>query len=490
MINGSWVAPTLMRAFMALLPALFPLPVQAVTPADLAVYNQPRHGVATRSVVGLTADQVAVDSWRFQVVCALPANSLAPAPLGGPLQSAVAPQMDCISPAIHTPSASAGQIAVSADAPQERRDDVSRPPPLPDTDVRAPTVAAPLARTLSLDTDGCGPAGFCDPIPARAVENAAPRVTPLREPDTPLVYSANARLRATLLSWFGLWLVLWLAFMGLLGLGAWAFYKRRLAPEARLIRAAEAGLRRGEFRLEYQPVMSLRKGGCVGVEAMIRWNNAEYGSRGPAYYMHILGKTRLSGRLTRFVLSTAAQELAETTAGSSLFIGVDVSAAHVESKSFASDVSRSARSILSRLVLNMPQRGCAAPTADVLHTVATLRAKNVRFALANVDEVPSHRDRLEMFGFEQIKIDRHIMTFDEDERRERLSAVVGAVRPLGATVIAEGVESASHHAVVSQAGVDLAQGFFYGRTMTLSLLLTFLEAGGVSLRMRKKGRWK
>lgn len=490
MINSHGVAPTPMWAVMALLPALFPLPVQAATPADLAVYNQSLQGVVTRPAVGLTADQAAAGSRRFQVACALPATSLTPATLGGPLQSTVGPQLDCISPAIHTPSTSTGQTILSTVAPQERRDDVLPSPSLPATGVRAPTVAAPSARTLSPDTDGCGPPGFCDPVPASPVENADSRVTPLREPDTPLVSSANARLRAALLSWLGLWLVLWLALMGLFGLGAWAFYKRRLAPEARLIRAAEAGLRRGEFRLEYQPVMSLRKGGCVGVEAMIRWNNAEYGSRGPAYYMRLLGKTRLSGRLTRFVLSTAAQELAEPTAGSSLFIGVDVSAAHVESKSFASDVSRSAKSILSQLVLNMPQRGCAAPTADVLNTIATLRAKNVRFAMANVDEVPSHRDRLEMFGFEQIKIDRHIMTLDEDERRQRLTAVVSAVRPLGATVVAEGVESANHHAVVSQAGVDLAQGFFYARTMTLSLLLTFLEAGGVSLRMRKKGRWK
>jgi EAL domain-containing protein (putative c-di-GMP-specific phosphodiesterase class I) len=397
--------------------------------------------------------------------------------------------MHCISPAIRAPSPSADETVVLTDALQATRANVLPPASLPDTHVRERTVAAPSAGTLLPGADGCGPPVICGPIPARRVEDADSRRTPLREPEAPLLSSASARVRAALLSWFGLWFALWLTFMGLFGLGAWVFYKRRLAPEVRLIRAAEAGLRGGEFRLEYQPVMSLRRGGCVGVEAMIRWNNAEYGSRGPAYYMRLLGKTRLSGRLTRFVLSTATQELAEVTAGSALFIGVHVSATHVESKSFASDVSRSARSILSQLVLNMPQRGCAVPTADVLHTVATLRAQNVRFALTNVDEVPSYRDRLEMFGFEQIKIDRHIMTLDEEELRQRLRSVVRAVRPLGATVVAEGVESASHHAVISQAGVDLAQGFFFGRTMTLSLLLTFLEAGGISLRMRKKGRW-
>jgi EAL domain-containing protein (putative c-di-GMP-specific phosphodiesterase class I) len=277
--------------------------------------------------------------------------------------------------------------------------------------------------------------------------------------------------------------------MGLFSLGAWVFYKRRLAPEARLVRAAEAGLRRGEFCLEYQPVMSLRDGRCVGVEAMIRWNNAEHGSRGPAYYMGIIEKTRLIGRLTRFVLSSAAQELGKPTAGSALYIGVNVCTAYVETKSFASEVSRSAREIRSQLVLNMPQRGCPSPTAAVLHAVGKLRAKGVRFALSHVDDVPADPAQLEAFGFEQVKIDRRIMTLDEDERRQRLTAVVRAVRASGASVVAEGVESARHHAVVSQAGVDLGQGFFYGRAMTRRLLLTFLESGGVSLRMRKKGRW-
>jgi EAL domain-containing protein (putative c-di-GMP-specific phosphodiesterase class I) len=208
----------------------------------------------------------------------------------------------------------------------------------------------------------------------------------------------------------GLWLVRWLTLIGLFSFGVWVFYKRRLAPEARLVRAAEAGLRRGEFRLEYQPVMSLREGTCVGVEVMIRWTNTEYGLKGPTYYMRILEKTGLIARLTRFVLTTAARELGGPTAGSSLYIGVNVYAGHVEGKGFASDVIRSAKTILSRLVLNMSQHGRAASTTDVLHTVAALRAKHVRFALANINDIPPDPARLEIFGFEQVKFDRHVLT--------------------------------------------------------------------------------
>ena len=97
---------------------------------------------------------------------------------------------------------------------------------------------------------------------------------------------------------------------------------------------------------------------------------------------------------------------------------------------------------------------------------------------------------IKVFAFDLVKINRQLLTLDTDERRRRLSAVVDAARLFGATVVAEGVESAGHHAVASKSGADFGQGFFYGRTMVISLLRTFLEAGGTSLRIQKKRRWR
>lgn len=83
----------------------------------------------------------------------------------------------------------------------------------------------------------------------------------------------------------------------------------------------------------------------------------------------------------------------------------------------------------------------------------------MRFALANIDDAPPDPLRHESFRFEQVKLDRHIMMLDEEECRQRLNALVRAVRPSGATVVAEGVESIKHHEAASQSGVDLGQGF-------------------------------
>ena len=127
---------------------------------------------------------------------------------------------------------------------------------------------------------------------------------------------------------------------------AWIYFKLRFGPVALLVPAARAGLRKGAFRLEYQPVVNLRDGKCVGVEALIRWSNTEYGSLGLAHYIGRLEHTALIGSLSGFVLSTVARELGPLMTDSPLYIGVNVSSSHVQSAEFVSEVCRAAKQIL------------------------------------------------------------------------------------------------------------------------------------------------
>jgi EAL domain-containing protein (putative c-di-GMP-specific phosphodiesterase class I) len=119
-----------------------------------------------------------------------------------------------------------------------------------------------------------------------------------------------------------------------------------------------------------------------------------------------------------------------------------------------------------------------------------LRAKGVRLAISGVTTVETYWGFHRAFRFDLLKIDRGVLALDDSERRQRLAAFVDAARELGSIVVAEGVESASHHKVVSRSGVEFGQGFFYGRTMVLSLLVTFLNAGGNSLRGKRVRIWQ
>lgn len=451
----------------------------------------------------------------FGTECTPPSSLLMPATLGGVDVTLIEPagtrQLHCISlldtsnvgraasvsrPEARVPdrprSATADAAAVSLPGASSSGDNgTPAPASFPVITFRQLGLADPPP-ILPLPT-GCAQDGVCDRLTATASparpEGTADSDRSAREPDFRPRKLARTPITLRLLLWLGVWLTSWLMLLGLCAL-AWIYFKRRFGPDALLVRAARAGLRKGEFRLEYQPVVNLRDGKCVGVEALIRWNNTEYGSLGPAHYMGRIEHTALIGSLSRFVLSTAARELGPLVADSPLYIGVSVSSSNVQSAEFASEVCRAGKRILSRLVLNMPESDCTKPTANVINALAVLRAKKVRFALSDVGAPLVDPDLIKAFSFELVKINRQVLTLDTDERRRRLTAVVDVARRFGATVVAEGVESAGHHAVASESGADFGQGFFYGRAMVISLLRTFLEAGGTSLRVQKKRRWR
>ncbi|MFM0013424.1 EAL domain-containing protein [Paraburkholderia sediminicola] len=322
--------------------------------------------------------------------------------------------------------------------------------------------------------------------PGRAPESVQPKLGSTVRP----AVNVGTRVSRRVLVGIAAWLVSWLALTCLLMLCSRAVYQRYLTPDAKLVRAAKAGLRKGEFRVEYQPLVSLREGRCVGVDALIRWDNVEYGRLGPSHYMSCIEQKPFIRPLTRFILSTAVRELGPLVASKSLHIGIKVAARHVESPTFVSDVIGSAGSILSHLVLQMPEEHCATPTEGVLDAVTTLRAKGVRLAMSGVTNVGAYWTFHKAFQFDLLKIDRSVLALDDGERRQRLATLVYAARELGSIAVAEGVESAIHHTEVNRSGTEFGQGFFYGRTMVLSLLATFLDAGGSSVRGRKVRLWK
>lgn len=472
------------------------------------------HAQERRELISDTiASSQAAEPWQSDTDCMSPPVLLIPATLGG----ATTPPMKLIDVARPTCSSLANMPKPEAGVRRPPSSRASTEVSRSLTDPEADLIDAGSNNTSDLPPVVSGPAftglapEFSDPSPPdddpevaevsgcerdHACEDGAgssyadESALPNLKPDVRPVVSAGEHVNGRVLVGLAVWLVLWLAFTCLFVQGFWVFYKRYLTPEAKLIRAAKAGLKRGEFRVEYQPLVSLRDGRCVGVDALIRWDNVEYGQLGPYHYMSRIEQASFITPLTRFILSTAVLELEPLVASRSLYIGIKVAARHVESPTFVSDVIGSAESILSRLVLHMPEEHCAKPTRGVLDAVTALRAKGVRLAMSGVTNVETYWGFHKAFHFDLLKIDRQVLALDDDERRQRLAALVDAARELGSVVVAEGVESASHHKVVSRCGAEFGQGFFYGRTMLLSLLVTFLNAGGNSLRGKRVRLWQ
>ncbi|WP_341318723.1 EAL domain-containing protein [Paraburkholderia sp. IMGN_8] len=256
-----------------------------------------------------------------------------------------------------------------------------------------------------------------------------------------------------------------------LGAAGW-FLSRWLRYDSSLLRAARVGLRRGEFRLEYQPVIAISEARCIGLEVLLRWNHAKYGGLGPAHYMPFIEKSRLIRPLTRFVFKQASDELREIGVSKSLYFSLTASVEYIASRSFTEDLDRADEGGMPSLIVKMDSTLIKAFSSRLILVMKQVREKGVRFALSGV------RTEIELpvgMSFEMLKIDRDVLALDDCERSTRITALTKMGHELGAVVVVEGVENATHHDIARASHAELGQGFFYSRALNVTRLKEFLH---------------
>jgi EAL domain-containing protein (putative c-di-GMP-specific phosphodiesterase class I) len=256
--------------------------------------------------------------------------------------------------------------------------------------------------------------------------------------------------------------------------------KRWFRYDRSLLRAARAGLRRGRFHVEYQPVVGVRRARCVGVEALLRWDNEKYGALGPAHYMEFIASSSLIGPMTRFVLSRAAQDLREIGAPKSLYLSVTAPASYLVSSAFIADLGDVDSLGRPPLILKIGAGSARKFRKRLVPMMAQARDKGLRFALSGVRPTDVGLELPADMTFEMVKIDREVLGMDPDERTRQINALTSMGHDMGAVVVVEGIENAAHHNIARASRAEFGQGFFYSRALGASQLKAFLQTANTS----------
>jgi len=258
--------------------------------------------------------------------------------------------------------------------------------------------------------------------------------------------------------------------------GAVVYLGYRVRPKVKLRRAARIGLRRGEFHVVYQPIVDTRTRHCVGVEALLRWGHPKFGAGGPGLFIGELEGTRLLSALTCFVLREANNTLTQLPFPQHWHISINICARHLLEDRFVEDICESAGPMLERLVLELTERSCVERTPRVVTALSHMKQRGVRLSLDDFGTGFSNLDLLADFRFDCVKVDRRFLAMRGEARIQFLKSVAALVHALGAKVVVEGVECAAEHDVVQRSGIDLAQGYWYGKPMAVDQLRAFALA--------------
>jgi diguanylate cyclase (GGDEF)-like protein len=261
------------------------------------------------------------------------------------------------------------------------------------------------------------------------------------------------------------------------GRNRFEFFKTSLdtAAHRRFVikRALGQAIERGELTLHYQPKVQLSTREVVGAEALLRWDNEELGSVGPAEFIEIAESGNLIVAIGSWVIEAACQQLrAWEDAGYVLMpIAVNVSSYQFAEPRFSDFVARVLRrhgTDPSLLEIELTESSLLDDGDVTVTCLDELRAIGLRIALDDFGTGYSALSYLTRLPLDTLKIDRTLArSIDTDPAARGITAgVISMAHSLGLTVVAEGIDREEHVGVLKELGCDQGQGFIFSAALS------------------------
>jgi len=231
-------------------------------------------------------------------------------------------------------------------------------------------------------------------------------------------------------------------------------------------------LERNEFSLQYQPQFDVRTGSISGVEALLRWTNAELGAVSPVEFIPVAEETGLILAIGKWALHTACQQ---AQAWRNEGLPVQRMAVNVSGRQFAlaeypnevAEILRETGLPPAVLELEITESVVMADEAWAEKAINQLKALGISLAIDDFGTGYSSFGRLRHFAVDRLKIDRSFVTSitEGSDDRAIAAAIIAMSRSLRINVTAEGVENFPQLTFLQEQDCQDAQGFLLSRPL-------------------------
>ncbi|GHH92785.1 putative bifunctional diguanylate cyclase/phosphodiesterase [Streptomyces capillispiralis] len=252
---------------------------------------------------------------------------------------------------------------------------------------------------------------------------------------------------------------------------------------------------RGEFALEYQPLVGMEDDRVHGVEALIRWHHPKFGTLTPNRFISLAEEDGSIVPLGRWVLRTACRQArdwqTEHPDEPPIFVSVNVAVRQVWDSDLVADVAETlAETGLPPhlLQLELTESAVMGSSGRPIETLKALSDMGVRIAIDDFGTGYSNLAYLSRLPVSVLKLDgSFVRGFQIEDRAARPSpadeviveAMVQLAHRLGLTVTAECVETSAQATRLRRIGCDTGQGWLYSRPVSPDRISELLGTPGL-----------
>ncbi|MFN6482089.1 MULTISPECIES: putative bifunctional diguanylate cyclase/phosphodiesterase [unclassified Nostoc] len=240
----------------------------------------------------------------------------------------------------------------------------------------------------------------------------------------------------------------------------------RLQLETDLRRAIE----RQEFRVYYQPIVSLTSGSILGFEALLRWQHPERGLLNPADFIPIAEETGLILSIGKWALHEACRQMQAWRVyhRSNLLekISVNLSVKEFSQPDLIEQIGQILHSTgldPSSLVLEITENVIVQNGDKATAVILQLREMGIELSIDDFGTGYFSLGGLYNFPINVLKIDRSFISLmsTNSKNLEIIEIIVTLAHKLDVDVLAEGVETKEQLALLRKLNCEYGQGHFF-----------------------------
>lgn len=254
----------------------------------------------------------------------------------------------------------------------------------------------------------------------------------------------------------------------------------RLSLESRLRKALD----NEQFRLHYQPKVRVADGRIFGVEALIRWQDPDFGLIPPIKFIPVLEHSGMIVDVGRWVVKQALRDLQNwLDAGlDATRIAVNVSSAELHRDDFVTwmlNTVGSYRTGAGGIDLEITESMLMIDVESSIHKLNALREAGMAISIDDFGTGYSSLSYLARLPVDILKIDRSFVKgiASDTDNLQIIATIVSLARALDLITVAEGVETLEQYQLLKQMNCPVIQGYLFSKPVPDAELRKLLARG-------------
>ncbi|HSB08122.1 MAG TPA: EAL domain-containing protein [Blastocatellia bacterium] len=260
-----------------------------------------------------------------------------------------------------------------------------------------------------------------------------------------------------------------------MGRGSYELFDKGMHARNAALSQLETGLRRAlahnEFRVHYQPIISLENWRISGFEALLRWEHPEHGYVSPLKFIPVAEETGLIIPISEWVLREACEQLrawqVQFPSDPPLSMSVNLSGKQFSQPDLIDRIAQTLKETdveASSLKIEITESAIIENIDVAALMLKRIKALGVRLSLDDFGTGYSSLSYLHRFPIDTLKIDRSFVSrINLPKNAEIVKTILTLAGNLGMDVVAEGVETRDQVLKLTGLNCEYVQGYLLSK---------------------------